>query len=160
MSKISAARGETAVERVAKTLRQLSMKARPGEFLGSEPDMMAQLGCSRPTFRQATKLVVQEQLLDARRGARGGLYAAQPQASAVARVASIYLNTRNLSQADLVQAFLPSSMEAARLAALCEDPTLRQKFDSFWRRPEEPPASDRKRAVSGKSVAGTVEFGG
>src|SRR3546814_10103308 len=32
-------------------------------------------------------------------------------------------------------------MEAARLAALCEDPTLRQKFDDFWRRTEEPPAS-------------------
>src|SRR3546814_19011647 len=103
MSKISAARGETAVERVAKTLRQLSMKARPGEFLGSEPDMMAQLGCSRPTFRQATKLVVQEQLLAARSGARGGLYEQTPQASAVARVASLYLTLRTLSKDNIVR---------------------------------------------------------
>src|SRR3546814_12243127 len=96
--------------------------------------MMAQLGCSRPTFRQATKLVVQEQLLDARRGARGGLYAAQPQASAVARVASIYLNTRNLSQPALFQAFLPCWMAAARSASTSEDPPPRSTLDQCWRR--------------------------
>lgn len=142
MSKtLSAKRVETAVERVAKTLRQLSMEASPGAFLGSEPEMMGQLGCSRPTFRQATKLVVQEQLLDARRGARGGLYAARPGASAVARVASIYLNTRNLSQSNLVHAFMPSSMEAARLAALCGDGELRRQFEEFCRRTEQPPAT-------------------
>ncbi|MBW8297501.1 FCD domain-containing protein [Sphingopyxis sp.] len=136
-----AQRVETAVERVAKTLRQLSMDARPGAFLGSEPEMMAQLACSRPTFRQATKLVVQEQLLDARRGTRGGLYAARPNASAVARVASIYLNTRNLSQTDLVHAFLPSSLEAARTAALCRDPDLRRQFEGFWKRTQDLPES-------------------
>lgn len=134
VEKTKSERGETAVERVAATLRQMSVEARPGDFLGSEPDMMDRLSCSRPTFRQATKLVVQEQLLDARRGARGGLYAARPTASAVARVASIYLNTRDLSQDDLVHAFMPSSMAAARMAALCTDPKLRNQFAEFYER--------------------------
>lgn len=42
---------------VAQALRRLSLSRDPGVFLGSERDLMAEFGVSRPTFRQAVNLI-------------------------------------------------------------------------------------------------------
>ena len=93
--------------------------------------MLGRLAVSRPTFRQAVKMVTQEQLLTTRRGLHGGLYATRPDSSAVAHVAAIYLSTRNATQEHLIRAYPPSYGEAAKIAARSTDEVLRKRLADF-----------------------------
>jgi GntR family transcriptional repressor for pyruvate dehydrogenase complex len=45
---------------------------RPGDRLPSEDSLMSSFGVSRPTLREAIRLLEADELLDVRRGARGG----------------------------------------------------------------------------------------
>src|SRR5262249_44465324 len=82
------------IRRATDELRRTVLSHSDGEFLGSEPELVARLGISRPTFLQAAKLLEQEQLLVIKRGVGGGFFARQPSTSGVAHVAAVYLHTR------------------------------------------------------------------
>src|ERR1700742_5135849 len=86
-----------AVRQVVEGLRAQSLQCAEGEMLGSEDDLLARYRVSRPTLRQAAALVTQEQLLQVRRGVRGGYIARRPTSRAVAHMAAIYLRTRDTS---------------------------------------------------------------
>lgn len=124
-------RAGSAVEKAAAALRTESLSHGPGDFLGSEAELLARLQVSRPTFRQAVKMLAQEQLLTTRRGLHGGVYATRPDASAVAHVAAIYLATRAATQEHLMKAYPPSYWEAARIAARCTDSRLRSRLAEY-----------------------------
>lgn len=83
-------------------LRQLSLDAREGEFLGSERDLQERLAISRPTFRQAVRILEQDQLLVKKMGPRGGCYASRPNPALVARAAALYLRGRDATLYDLM----------------------------------------------------------
>ncbi len=131
MKRPAKTRASSAVETAATALRRASLSHEPGSFLGSETELLAQLQVSRPTFRQAVKMLAQEQLLMTRRGLRGGVYAMRPDASAVAHVAAIYLHTRAATQEHLMNAYPPSYWEAARMAARSTDAGLRKRLAEF-----------------------------
>ncbi len=112
----------------AHELRILSLSQPEGAFLGFEPDLIARLGVSRPTFRQAAKTVEHEQLVSITRGTRGGFYARRPAVSAVVHSAATYLMTRQTTLADLLVSTNALMVEAARLAARCDDAGLREEL--------------------------------
>jgi DNA-binding FadR family transcriptional regulator len=119
------------VRRAANVLRQDILSRPDGSFLGSESELVNRLGVSRPTFRQAAKLVEQEQLLVIRRGVGGGYYARQPSTQAVAHVASVYLLSRKATMEHAIRAARPLFSELARLAARRRDAAANAELASF-----------------------------
>jgi DNA-binding FadR family transcriptional regulator len=86
-------------------------------LLGSEEDMIRTLGISRPTLRQAARLLEQEQLLVVRRGLGGGLFGRRPTSEAVSQMAAVYLRARGAAREDLAATQILLGVECARLAA-------------------------------------------
>ncbi|WP_313024330.1 FadR/GntR family transcriptional regulator [Pseudomonas lopnurensis] len=121
----------SAVGRAERALRSRILASADGAFLGSEQQMLESLGVSRPTFRQVAKLLERDHLLEIRRGVGGGFYACNPSIEAVAQAASVFLQFEKatLSHATLAAAQL--SREVVRLAAQCQDATLRQRLQQF-----------------------------
>ena len=123
-------------------------------LLGSEDDMIRTLGVSRPTLRQAARVLEQEQLLVVRRGIGGGLYARRPTAEAVSHPASVYLRSQGATYADLISTELLLGVECARRAALNPDRAAREALRDFYRER----VQDREHLSSADFFTHTVEF--
>jgi GntR family transcriptional regulator, transcriptional repressor for pyruvate dehydrogenase complex len=106
------------VASTAEKLRRLSMAKEEGAFLGSEEELIALLEVSRPTLRQASAQVIQENLIAVRRGVGGGYFACVPNSMTVSRMAALYLQSRKLHLPDILQALKPLRTEIAGLAAV------------------------------------------
>ena len=106
----------SAVDRVASLLREEILRIGHEDVLiGAEDDLMARTGVSRPTLRQALRVLDHEQLLTARRGINGGIFTRRPGVGAVAQAASTYLRAHD---ATLEQSGAASGIVSAELAAL------------------------------------------
>ena len=114
-----AGRGSSLVKQAVDALRKRILAVAGGEvFLGSEEQLIEALGVSRPTFRQAARLLEHELLLKIKRGIHGGFFAQPPSASAVSRMAAIYLNAQGTTLQQISAATSPVVEEAAALLAL------------------------------------------
>ena len=115
-------------------LRKRILAVAGGEvFLGSEEQLIEELGVSRPTFRQAARLLEHELLLKIKRGIHGGFFAQPPSASAVSRMAAIYLNAQGTTLQQISAATSPVVEEAAALLALAKDPSVCQRLADYQR---------------------------
>jgi GntR family transcriptional regulator, transcriptional repressor for pyruvate dehydrogenase complex len=121
----------TLVERTARKLADLSLAGEGDRFLGSEDELLARFGISRPTLRQAAKMVANDRLISVRRGSGGGFYATRPDAADSVRSLARYLRLKGASLSDIMVVTRPVSEQAAVLAAGCEDPELRTQLASF-----------------------------
>ena len=100
--------------------------------LGSEEEMCQALGVSRPTLRQAARLLEEEQLLVVRRGINGGIFGRRPTVEAVSRIASVFLRSEKTSYEDLIGVELVIAPACARLAS--ESPEdMRLTVYNFYR---------------------------
>lgn len=111
-------------------------------LLGSENEVLQQLGVSRPTLRQASRILEQEQLLLVRRGIRGGLYGRRPTAQAVTRIAAVFLRSQKTTYEDLIAAQVILGPACARLAAQADEPSRRSVRDFYARVLDGVPHSD------------------
>lgn len=119
------------VSRTARALTDLSAAAAPGDYLGAEDDLLARLGVSRPTLRQAAKIVESDRMIVVRRGAKGGFYAARPDAADVIRAPARYLRLHGATIADVHAVTKTITQTAAAAAASCADPDLRARLAAF-----------------------------
>lgn len=119
------------VERTVRQLTELSMKAQEGEFLGSEPDMVARFDVSRPTLRQAAKLVAADRMIEVRKGQGGGFFASRPDAVDVIRAPARYLRLKGATIENIQAVTLPLAEEAAAAACKCADVELWQALTMF-----------------------------
>ncbi|MET7731913.1 FCD domain-containing protein [Streptomyces sp. NPDC005402] len=87
----------------------------PGDALPPESGLMEQFGISRPTLREAFRVLESESLITVRRGAHGGARVSAPDADVAARFAGLILEYRGATLGDLYRA-----------AALIEPPCARQ----------------------------------
>jgi len=94
-SKRMQALGASAVNQVAERIREDVFQLPDGALLGSEEDLILRYNVSPPTLRQAAGLIIQEQLLLARRGVGGGFFVRRPDADVVTHIASQYLRSRS-----------------------------------------------------------------
>ena len=108
---------ETLASRTARALVSLSLAAEPGDYLGAEGDLLGRLGVSRPTLRQAAKMVERDRLISVRRGTNGGFFAERPDARDAIQSLARFLRIRGASLVDVIQVTRPISEEAAVAAA-------------------------------------------
>jgi DNA-binding FadR family transcriptional regulator len=106
-------------EVVAHHLRKQIVRGelREGESLPSEATLTEQFRVSRPTLREAFRVLETEQLITVRRGARGGASVHAPSAAMVARYASFYLEHDGATLGDVLEARVAIEAQAAGLAA-------------------------------------------
>lgn len=123
--------GETRVNRTVRELAQLSLASDSGSYLGAEDDLLARLGVSRPTLRQAAKIVQSDRLISVRRGTKGGFYAERPEAADAIKALTRYLRLNGATIADIVVVSRNISEEAAGFAAECKDRELRDRLAVF-----------------------------
>jgi DNA-binding FadR family transcriptional regulator len=90
---------------------------RPGDTLPSEQQLMAQFGVSRPTLREAFRILEAEDLISVKRGSRGGARVTQPSLSVAARYVGLLLQVQGTTIADVYQARMVLEPACARLLA-------------------------------------------
>jgi DNA-binding FadR family transcriptional regulator len=93
-------------ELVAQQLRRqiVSSELSEGNSLPSEAVLMTQFGVSRPTLREAFRVLESEGLINVRRGAHGGARVQTPNGDAAARYAGLVLEYRGATLEDVYDA--------------------------------------------------------
>lgn len=118
-SKIAAVRVPKTGEIVADQIRRRIIRGdlREGEFLPSESELMESLGVSRPSLREAIRVLEAEQLVSVGRGSRTGARIHRPRFENVARYAGFALQAEETTIADIYSARLAiEPFVVARLA--------------------------------------------
>jgi DNA-binding FadR family transcriptional regulator len=75
-----------------------------GDALPSEAELMSQFGVSRPTLREAFRVLESEGLISVRRGAHGGARVQTPNGDTAARYAGLILEFRGATLEDVYDA--------------------------------------------------------
>ncbi len=110
-------------ELIADELRALIVAGElaEGESLGREPDLVERFGVSRPSLREALRILEAEGLITVVRGVLGGVVAHQPDERQTARTAALVLQARNVTLGDVHQA--RSMIEPAAVRVLATSPS-------------------------------------
>jgi GntR family transcriptional regulator, transcriptional repressor for pyruvate dehydrogenase complex len=121
-----------ASDKVAAEIRAHVSRARlrPGDRLGREEDLARQFGVSRPTLREALRLLASSHLIRASKGRGGGIFvAATPEqgiALSVSESVADMLSARVIDIDELLESRLLLEVPIAGLAALRADDDLAQ----------------------------------
>jgi DNA-binding FadR family transcriptional regulator len=126
----------TAVAKTILMLREDAARHGDGELIGSEEELLARYGVSRPTLRQAAALVAQEQLVKVKRGVAGGYFATRPTVSAVSHMAAIYLQTRSTGMTEMLHGVELIRTDMVRLAAQVSDAAGKEELARFLKEDE------------------------
>ncbi len=95
----------------------LETRLEPGNFLGSEPELIDRFGVSRAVFREAIRIVEFDGLAMMKRGPSGGLFSASPDGDAVTHALSVCLRYLQTDVADIYEARLTVETTCASQAA-------------------------------------------
>lgn len=106
-------------QQIADELRRLIISGEldEGDSLGHEPDLIERFGVSRPSLREALRILEAEGLISVVRGVQGGVRVHRPDQRLTARTAALVLQARNVSLADVFDARTIIEPAAVRLAA-------------------------------------------
>ena len=106
-------------QQIADELRRLIIAGEldEGDSLGHEPDLIERFGVSRPSLREALRILEAEGLISVLRGVQGGVVVHRPDHRLTARTAALVLQTRNVSLADVFEARTIIEPAAVRLVA-------------------------------------------
>jgi len=119
-----------ASELIARWLRRRMHEDRmePGDPLPSESELCTRFDVSRPTLREALRLLEAQQLITITRGATGGARCARPDEEMVATHMGVYLEAHRVTQLDLTEArsnlepciigFIADSISSSDIAVL------------------------------------------
>lgn len=101
-------------------------------FIGSEDDVMRALGVSRPTLRQAVRILEHQQLITVRRGMGGGLFGRRPNGDAVTHMASLFLRSEGATFGALIETQILLGYASAELAARNPDEQQRTRVATYY----------------------------
>jgi GntR family transcriptional regulator, transcriptional repressor for pyruvate dehydrogenase complex len=112
-------RAPKTAELIASHLRRQIVRGEltPGQTLPPEMNLMEQFGVSRPTLREAFRILETESLIGVRRGARGGAQVLEPDPMVAARHVGLLLQLRGTTVQDVYEARMVSEPYCARLLA-------------------------------------------
>jgi DNA-binding FadR family transcriptional regulator len=108
-----------AAEIVSKLLRDRIVRGqlKEGETLAPEWELMERFGVSRPTLREAIRILESEGLVSIQRGARGGAIVHSPNVSMATRYVSFVLQSTNTTLIDIYRVHMIVEPPAARVLA-------------------------------------------
>ena len=106
-------------QQIADELRRLIMSGAvsDGELLGREPELVARFGVSRPSLREALRILEAKGLISVVRGRGGGIVVHEPDERMAAHTAALVLQARNVSVADVHEARSLLELAAVRAVA-------------------------------------------
>jgi GntR family transcriptional repressor for pyruvate dehydrogenase complex len=111
-------RQQKAAEVIANELRRVVVcEGKPGDYLMAERMLIERFGVSRPTLREALRILESEGLLDIRRGIKGGATIKEPAIEDLALRIGTFLQMRHATYEDLFMVRKIIEPSAARLAA-------------------------------------------
>ena len=112
-------RSPKTAELVAQTLRKMIVdgELEDGDFLPYEADLMAHFRVSRPTLREAVRVLESDRLVEVRRGSRTGARVRVPGPEIVARPAALLLAISGTTLGDVMTARIGIEPYAVRLLA-------------------------------------------
>jgi GntR family transcriptional repressor for pyruvate dehydrogenase complex len=113
-------RAPKTAELIAGHLRRQIVRGelRPGQTLPPEVQLMEQYGVSRPTLREAFRILEAEAVISVRRGSRGGAQVIAPDVSVAARYVGLLLQISGTTVKDVYEARMTTEPPCARLLAL------------------------------------------
>lgn len=133
MATVNPGAGSTKLVRVPKTAEIIADHLRSsivrgviknGDALPTEVELVKQFGVSRPTLREAFRILESESLIVVRRGSRGGVLVSAPETSVAARNFGLLLQMSGTTLADLYEArkvFEPAAAEMLARRATPQD---------------------------------------
>lgn len=106
MTEQSPPRQPKVAEQVAGRIRSAIARGRlrPGDHLLPETDLIARLSVSRPTLREALRILESQRLVAIGRGARGGATVCAPSVEEAARSAGVVLQIEGATLCDIFEA--------------------------------------------------------
>jgi GntR family transcriptional repressor for pyruvate dehydrogenase complex len=116
-----------ASEQIARQIRRYLEESRlgPGARLGTEQELADEFGVSRPTLREALRLLSASQLIRVERGRLGGIFVARTPSEGMSRNLSetigLMLDARSVSMDELLDARLSLEVPLAGRAAVNAD---------------------------------------
>jgi DNA-binding FadR family transcriptional regulator len=131
-SRSKAERALKAGELAAAHLRReiVTGELREGEALPSEAALMQRFGISRPTLREALRILESESIITIKRGSRGGAHVLIPDVAAAGRYAGALLQYRGTTLADLYQARAQLEAAGAEMLATKRSAADLQKLEN------------------------------
>jgi DNA-binding FadR family transcriptional regulator len=93
-------------QQIADELRSMIVSGQlsEGDSLGHEPELVERFGVSRPSLREALRILEAEGFVTVVRGVHGGVVVHEPDERMTARTAALVLQARNVSLADVFDA--------------------------------------------------------
>ncbi|WP_067855898.1 FadR/GntR family transcriptional regulator [Nocardia shimofusensis] len=112
-------RAPKTAELIATHLRRQIVKGelKTGDTLPSEVHLMEQFGVSRPTLREAFRILEAESLIGVRRGSRGGARVLEPDPMVAARHVGLLLQLQGTTVQDVYEARMITEPACARMLA-------------------------------------------
>jgi GntR family transcriptional repressor for pyruvate dehydrogenase complex len=118
----------------------------PGDFLGREEDLAAEFGVSRPTLREALRLLASGNLIRATKGPGGGIFVARTAEEGMSQSLSdaiaMMLETGTVTLDELLEARLLLEVPLAGLAAYHPDEDTVKRLREIVARESEAAADD------------------
>jgi GntR family transcriptional regulator, transcriptional repressor for pyruvate dehydrogenase complex len=123
-------RSPKASEIVTQSLRKMIVdgELKDGDFLPFETELMEHFGVSRPTLREAVRVLESERLVEIRRGSRTGARVRVPGPEIVARPAALLLELSGATLSDVMAARIGIEPLAARFLAESASTKSRKEY--------------------------------
>jgi DNA-binding FadR family transcriptional regulator len=119
---------------IAATKMKEMIVGRPaGTSIGSLPDIAKELNVGIVTIRQAARVLEHEGFLKVRRGNRGGFFGTRPDAEAMGRTVSGFLEAAQSHEREAVEIMTLLDCDLMAAAAKSTDETLRAKLEEHAR---------------------------
>jgi len=143
---------EAAIEHLTEAVERAGL--RTGDRLPNESDLAAQLGISKPTLRQALRVLELSGLVDVRRGKTGGIFVATDLVPAVALFSAVKLEERSAIDVLRARRVLERAVvhEATRRATAADFEAIERTIDLLDRHLGERPSVMRADAMFHRAV--------
>ncbi|MCV7186783.1 FadR/GntR family transcriptional regulator [Mycolicibacterium thermoresistibile] len=120
-------------DRVATVLRRMFIRGEipEGTMLPPESELMERFGVSRPTLREAFRVLESESLIVIQRGVRGGARVTRPRRETLARYAGLILEYEEVTLKDVYEARMTIEMPMVVELAKKRDPAVIAELEAI-----------------------------
>ena len=116
------------VQATAARLKLMILDKEPESHIGSLTELTEQLQVGVVTVQQSARILEQEGFLEVRRGPGGGYFGMRPSEENLENSFIGYLRLHKSAYRDALEMLMLLNSEAAGSAALCRDPTVRERL--------------------------------